>query len=82
MNADVASGDVHVHQRHKGIYTFEKPQSSQVNSGRFTGTNSSSGNEVDFARCYVDKCEIGVKRYRRRVALKHTNGLIPFPLAS
>lgn len=24
-NASAASGDVHEHQRHKGIYTFEKP---------------------------------------------------------
>jgi hypothetical protein len=53
-NAAVASVDVHEHQRHNGMYTFEKPHCRQVNSGRFAGANSNCGNEVDFGRCYAE----------------------------
>jgi hypothetical protein len=49
--AAAASGDVHEHQRHKGINIFEKPHCRQMNRGRWAGTNSSCGNEVDFGRC-------------------------------
>jgi hypothetical protein len=64
-NAAVASVDVHEHQRHNGIYTFEKPHCRQVNSGRFAGANSNCGNEVDFGRCYADHREILMMRGAR-----------------
>jgi hypothetical protein len=57
-NAAAASVDVHEHQRHNGIYTFEKPHCRQVNRGRFAGANSNCGNEVDFGRCYTYHREV------------------------